>query len=120
MPIEAAQNFFRLGDSISQLEVFVRNPDELQHTRLAIGAAIGPNHRLYDWQQANSSLFNALQVERNVLFLILTLIILVAAFNIVSSLIMLVKDKGSRSEEHTSELQSLMRITYAVFCWKKK
>ncbi|MGY8991340.1 MAG: FtsX-like permease family protein, partial [Rhodospirillales bacterium] len=50
--------------------------------------------RLHDWQQANKSFFNAIQVERNVMFLILTLIILVAAFNIISSLIMLVKDKG--------------------------
>ena len=51
--------------------------------------------RLIDWQQTNATFFNAVEVERNVMFLILTLIILVAAFNIVSSLIMLVKDKGS-------------------------
>ena len=50
--------------------------------------------RILDWQDANSSFFNAVKVERNVMFLILTLIIIVAAFNIVSSLIMLVKDKG--------------------------
>jgi lipoprotein-releasing system permease protein len=53
--------------------------------------------RILDWQDANSSFFAAVQVERNVMFLILTLIILVAAFNIVSSLIMLVKDKGGTS-----------------------
>jgi lipoprotein-releasing system permease protein len=56
--------------------------------------AAGPGHRLVDWQQANSSFFNAIQVERNVMFLILTLIILVAAFNIISGQIMMVKDKG--------------------------
>ena len=50
--------------------------------------------RIVDWQQANSSLFNAVEIERNVMFLILTLIILVAAFNIISSMIMMVKDKG--------------------------
>jgi lipoprotein-releasing system permease protein len=49
---------------------------------------------VYDWQRSNASFFNAVQVERNVMFVILTLIIVVAAFNIISSLIMLVKDKG--------------------------
>ncbi len=95
MPLAAAQQYFRLGDSVSQLEIFVEDPDNLLRQRAAIGAALDPQHRLFDWQQANSSFFNALQVERNVMFLILTLIILVAAFNIISSLIMLVKDKGA-------------------------
>ena len=95
MPLAAAQRYFRLGDTVNQLEVFVEDPDAFQQQRRAIAEVIGPNHRLFDWQQANSSFFNALQVERNVMFLILTLIIVVAAFNIISSLIMLVKDKGS-------------------------
>jgi lipoprotein-releasing system permease protein len=95
MPLAAAQQYFRLGDTVNQLEVFVEDPDAFQAQRRAIGGVIDPHHRLFDWQQANSSFFNALQVERNVMFLILTLIILVAAFNIISSLIMLVKDKGS-------------------------
>ena len=95
MPLAAAQQYFRLGDTVNQLEVFVEDPDTFQAQRRAIGGGIDPHHRLFDWQQANSSFFNALQVERNVMFLILTLIILVAAFNIISSLIMLVKDKGS-------------------------
>ncbi len=95
MPLGAAQRYFRLGDTVNQLEIFVEAPDRIRSQRLLIGAAIDPDHRLFDWQQANSSFFNALQVERNVMFLILTLIILVAAFNIISSLIMLVKDKGS-------------------------
>lgn len=95
MPLGAAQQYFRLGDTVNQLEVFVEEPDNLLRQRVAISVALGPEHRLFDWQQANSSFFNALQVERNVMFLILTLIILVAAFNIISSLIMLVKDKGS-------------------------
>ena len=95
MPLEAAQQYFRLGESVSQLEIFVEDPDNILRQRAAIGAALDPELRLFDWQQANSSFFNALQVERNVMFLILTLIILVAAFNIISSLIMLVKDKGS-------------------------
>lgn len=95
MPLEAAQQYFRLGDTVNQLEVFVDDPDAFQQQRFDIAKVVGPGHRLFDWQQANSSFFNALQVERNVMFLILTLIILVAAFNIISSLIMLVKDKGA-------------------------
>ena len=95
MPLAAAQQYFRLGDTVNQLEIFVKDPDNLLRQRVAISVALGAEHRLFDWQQANRSFFNALQVERNVMFLILTLIILVAAFNIISSLIMLVKDKGS-------------------------
>ncbi|TAN73692.1 MAG: FtsX-like permease family protein, partial [Magnetospirillum sp.] len=79
---------------ITQIEVFVENPDMVPETRKAINDLTGGNARIYDWQQANANFFNAIQVERNVMFLILTLIILVAAFNIISSLIMLVKDKG--------------------------
>ena len=59
-----------------------------------IAAALGGRVRIVDWQQANSSLVNAVEIERNVMFLILTLIILVAAFNIISGMIMMVKDKG--------------------------
>jgi lipoprotein-releasing system permease protein len=93
MPLKAAQVFFRLGEAVSGIEVMVKDPDRLAPMRRAIGEAVGGGVRIYDWQQANSSFFNALQVERNVMFLILTLIILVAAFNIISSMIMLVKDK---------------------------
>ena len=94
MPLEAAQTYFRLPDAVTQIEVFVENPDMVPETRKAINDLAGGAVRIYDWQQANANFFNAIQVERNVMFLILTLIILVAAFNIISSLIMLVKDKG--------------------------
>ena len=94
MPMEAAQTYFRLPDAITQIEVFVENPDMVPEIRKAINDLTGGNARIYDWQQSNANFFNAIQVERNVMFLILTLIILVAAFNIISSLIMLVKDKG--------------------------
>jgi lipoprotein-releasing system permease protein len=94
MPMEAAQTFFRLGDAVTGIDVLLDDPDAVRDIREAISTAIGPGKRLYDWQQANSSFFTAIQVERNVMFLILTLIILVAAFNIISSMIMLVKDKG--------------------------
>ena len=95
MPLEAAQNYFRLKDGVSLLEVFVENPDSLDRPRQEILSALGPNERLFDWQQENRSIFNALQVQKNVMFLIVMLIVLVASLNIVSSLIMLVKDKGS-------------------------
>lgn len=94
MPLDAAQVFFRLPGAVSGLEVRLSEGDRAPAMRQVIAASIGPGFRIYDWQQANAHYFNALQVERNVMFLILTLIILVAAFNIVSSLIMLVKDKG--------------------------
>jgi lipoprotein-releasing system permease protein len=98
MPLPAAQVFFSTGDGVTALEVFVKDPQHLRKVRSDIIEAIGPNYqqpiRLLDWQQNNSSFFTALEVERNVMFLILTMIILVAAFNIISSLIMLVKDKG--------------------------
>ena len=95
MPLDAAQRYFRFGDGVSKLEVFVEDPDALDGPRREIASALGPNQRLFDWQQENRSIVNALQVQKNVMFLIVALIILVAAFNIISSLIMLVKDKSS-------------------------
>jgi len=95
MPLAASQVFFKFGKGVSSLETFVENPDQVKAARTAIAMKLPRPLRLYDWQQANSHFFQALQVERNVMFLILTLIIIVAAFNIISSLIMLVKDKGS-------------------------
>ena len=94
MPMPDAQLFFQLPDAVSNLEVSVADPDEARPVGLAIQQALGPDTRVFDWQQSNATFVNALEVERNVMFLILTLIIVVAAFNIISSLIMLVKDKG--------------------------
>jgi len=95
MPLPAAQLYFQTGaDAASQVEVFVQDPTRVRATNRDIRAALGQPVRILDWQDANSSFFAAVQVERNVMFLILTLIIIVAAFNIISSLIMLVKDKG--------------------------
>ena len=95
LPMAAAQLYFQTGDAATQVEVFVRDPTRVRAVNTEIRRALQPRPiRVVDWQDANSSFFNAVQVERNVMFLILTLIIIVAAFNIVSSLIMLVKDKG--------------------------
>jgi lipoprotein-releasing system permease protein len=95
MPLQSAQLFFRTGTGVSSLEVFVGTPHQFDRIKMDIVEALKDTPtRLLDWQQSNSSFFTALQVERNVMFLILTMIILVAAFNIISGLIMLVKDKG--------------------------
>ena len=94
MPLEAAQTFFNLGQGVSSLEVMVADPDGVRRYDAEIAQALGGRVRVFDWQQSNLSFFNAVEVERNVMFLILTLIIVVAAFNIISSMIMLVKDKG--------------------------
>ena len=96
MPLEEAQLYFNMGSNVSALEVMITDPDKADTMANAIGTAGPMGTRIVTWQDMNSSLFGALQVERNVMFLILTLIILVAALNIVSGLIMLVKDKGRR------------------------
>ena len=94
LPLEAAQIYFQARDAATQVEVFVEDPARVRAVTREIFAALRDRPvRILDWQETNSSFFQAVQVERNVMFLILTLIILVAAFNIVSSLIMLVKDK---------------------------
>lgn len=94
IPLHAAQVYFQMPDRVSNLEIFLDDPDNATEVGLKIREVLGGQPRIYDWQKSNASFFNAIQVERNVMFLILTLIILVAAFNIISSLIMLVKDKG--------------------------
>jgi lipoprotein-releasing system permease protein len=94
MPLKAAQTFFRYPNSVSKLEVLLDNADHARPFIPTLATALGPGFRIFDWQQKNSSFFTALKVERNVMFLILTLIILVAAFNIISSQVMLVQDKG--------------------------
>jgi lipoprotein-releasing system permease protein len=93
MPLMEAQLFFGFEGTVSGILVMVTNPDQVGLWRAPLQQAAAPAG-ISDWQQMNLSLFDALQVERNVMFLILTLIILVAAMNIISGLIMLVKDKG--------------------------
>jgi lipoprotein-releasing system permease protein len=93
MPLETAQLYFQAPAAVTTLQVFVRDPDEARSIGYVLASRIGDRYRVYDWQQSNSAYFGAVQVERNVMFIILSLIILVAAFNIISSMIMLVKDK---------------------------
>lgn len=94
MPLADAQTYFMMDNGVTHLEVITSQPDDLEPIRQAVYQTLGADVQVSDWTRANASFFNALQVERNVMFLILTLIILVAAFNIISGLIMLVKDKG--------------------------
>lgn len=94
MPLAEAQDYFVVDDAASAIEVTVDNPDAINEIKPALLDAAGPGLDVQTWQQRNQAFFSALTVERNVMFLILTLIILVAALNIISGLIMLVKDKG--------------------------
>ena len=94
MPLNEAQLYFNQPDSVTGLEVVLDSPDEVGALTPQIVTAGGPSIYISDWRQRNATFFTALQVERNVMFLILALIVLVAALNIVSGLIMLVKDKG--------------------------
>ena len=94
MPMQAAQTFFSAPGRATQIEVTVQNPDQVDAVSRRIRAALpGAPIAVIDWQHSNDSFFEAVTVERNVMFLILTLIIVVAAFNVISSLIMMVKDK---------------------------
>ncbi len=94
MPLPEAQAYFNRANDVNAIEVYIANPDDVGELRGAVQAAAERPVYIVDWRQRNATFFNALQVERNVMFLILTLIVLVAALNIISGLIMLVKDKG--------------------------
>jgi len=94
MPLEAAQLFYRLPQAVNAIEVFVSDPDRTIDTRVKLQQLLGPGYRTVDWQQSNAAFFGAIQTERNVMFMILSLIIVVAAFNVLSGQTMLVKDKG--------------------------
>jgi len=95
MPLSEAQAFFNLPGNVTGIEVYTTDPDRVGEFREAVSASAGRPIFMVDWRQRSATFFTALEVERNVMFLILTLIVLVAALNIISGLIMLVKDKGS-------------------------
>jgi lipoprotein-releasing system permease protein len=94
MPLKEAQAYFNRSGDVTAIEVYTDDPDRVDNYRKAVQDAAKRPIFMIDWRQRNATFFTALQVERNVMFLILTLIVLVAALNIVSGLIMLVKDKG--------------------------
>jgi lipoprotein-releasing system permease protein len=95
MPLTEAQAYFSRAGDVTAIEVYTNDPDRIDRFRELVTKAAGRPIYMVDWRERNATFFGALQVERNVMFLILTLIVLVAALNIVSGLIMLVKDKSS-------------------------
>lgn len=94
MPLPEAQDYFNSDTGVNQIEVMVEDPDRIEDYIGPLMTAAGDGVTVSSWKDRNSTFFNALAVERNVMFLVLTMIILVAALNIISGLIMLVKDKG--------------------------
>jgi lipoprotein-releasing system permease protein len=96
IPLDQAQVYFQYGNQVGGLEVTLKHADLVSQTYAPLSqriADLGLAGRLLDWQQLNRSFFNALQIERNAMFIILSLIILVAVFNVISTMIMLVKSK---------------------------
>jgi len=95
LPLPEAQAFFNKDNEATVVEVFVDDPEAMDAFRLALEKAVSRPTIVTDWRQRNKTFFDTIQVEKNILFIILTLIVVVAAFNIVSGLTMLVKDKTS-------------------------
>ena len=93
MPMEDAQEFLMMGDAVGMVEVTTTDPDRVQDILDPLRARLANRVLVTDWRQMNSALFEAIQIERVVMFVVLSIIILVAAFNILSSLIMLVRAK---------------------------
>lgn len=94
MPVVDAQKFFNVGAGVQYLEILVDNPDAVETVKGQITKALGPNLLISDWREKSGHIYDALTLERKVAFVVLTLIMLVASLNIVSGLIVLVKDKG--------------------------
>ena len=95
IPWKKASNFLQSDKTVNNLEIFIKNHKKTEMISSLISKKIGNDYIVVDWKMNNSTLVNALNVEKNVMFLILTLIILVAAFNIISSMIMLVNAKSA-------------------------
>ncbi len=94
MPLSAAQKFIGFNNGVTNIDITLDDESNIDSIKEAIVQSVDKGAYVYDYKQTNSAFFNAISVERNVMFLILTLIIIVAAFNIITGLIMLVKDKS--------------------------
>ncbi len=94
MPLAEAQKFFNRRNAVDAVEIVINNADRVGEVIPQLQKEIGPNHSFSDWRDRNKGFFTALEVERSMMFIILSLIVLVAALNIISGLIMLVKDKS--------------------------
>jgi lipoprotein-releasing system permease protein len=95
MPLPEAQAFFNKDGEATVIELFLKNPEQIDAVRSDVDLAVPRPMIMTDWRERNKTFFDALKVERNVMFIIVTLIVLVAALNIISGLIMLVKDKSA-------------------------
>ena len=93
MSLKSAQTFFELYNSVNNIELILKNPSAIESVKSSLSHIVSEKMLITDWIMANQSLMSALKIERTVMFFILSLIILIAAFNIISSLIMLVQDK---------------------------
>jgi len=93
MPMQDAQQLLLMGDQVGAIEIQTNNPDRVQQILAPLQRVVQGKGTIVDWRQMNSALFEALQVERVAMFVVLSLIVLVAVFNILSSLIMLVRAK---------------------------
>ena len=94
MPLETAQKYLNIPNSVTHIDLFLKNPEDTTNVAESLGRLLPEGFVVRDWRDLNRGFVGALQVESNVMFLILLLIVIVAAFNIVSSLVMLVKDKN--------------------------
>src|SRR5690606_3641671 len=94
MPLQEAQKYFSRGNQVDVLEVMINDPERVDGTIAELQRVLGDGYSMVDWRQRNQTFFTVLEVERTVMFIILSLIVLVAALNIISGLMMLVKDKG--------------------------
>jgi lipoprotein-releasing system permease protein len=116
MNLKAAQLYFKRYNAVDQLEIVTKKPDIVDQMRQELADLAGIRLHIRDWKQMHSSLSSALVVERNVMFIILTLIILVAALNIISSMIMLVNSKG-RDIGILRTMGATRRFVMGVFFW---
>ena len=95
LPLAEAQDLLAIDAGVTGLELVVKDPDAIGEMTGDLRAAVGEDNRLVTWQERDRTFFNAILVERNMVFFVVSLVVLVAALNIISGLFMLVKDKGS-------------------------
>ncbi len=94
MPLETAQKYLNIGNAVTHIDIFLTDPEDTTAVQKSLLELLPDGFVVRDWRELNRGFVGALQVESNVMFLILMLIVIVAAFNIISSLVMLVKDKN--------------------------
>ena len=94
MPMPEAQRYFSKGPQVDVIEIVIDNPERIDERIAAMQTAVGSGFNFVSWRQRNQTFFTVLEVERTVMFIILSLIVLVAALNIISGIMMLVKDKS--------------------------